>query len=366
MATYKKYCLLVWLLFFLLGCTSVDGNSYHAIVGHYKISSPVPVYDTIQAAINAAPQDPQAPFRIFITAGNYIEKIVITKNNLQLVGAGKNKTRISYSDYAGKLDAWGKVLTTYGTASLHIKASDIRIENVTIENTFDFLTNDALTQDNPKKLIGSQAVALFIDAPSDRIKLRNVSLLGYQDTLFVNSGRSWFDEVFIAGNVDYIFGGGTALFTHSEIKTLPRGTATNPYAFITAPSTPVKKAYGLTFLNCRLTRDRLVPDHSVALGRPWHPTTTFADGRYADPDAVGSSFFINVWMDAHITSDGWYSMSGNTREGGRKIFLPEDSRFFEYHNAGPGAFINSKRRQFKDDEAMSYTKERILGDWQPQ
>ncbi|MES2822971.1 MAG: pectinesterase family protein [Pseudomonadota bacterium] len=361
MATYKKYCIL--LLFFNSGCTSVDGNHYQAIVSQYKISSHLPVYDTIQAAVNAAPQDPQTPFRIFIIAGNYNEKIVITKNNLQLMGAGENKTRITYSDYAGKLDAWGKVLTTYGTASLHIKASDIRIENLTIENTFDFLTNDALAPD--RKIIGSQAVALFIDVPSDRIVLRNISVFGYQDTVFVNSGRSWFDEVFIAGNVDYIFGGGTALFTHSEIKTLARGTATNPYAFITAPSTSVKKDYGLTFLNCRLTRDRLVPDNSVALGRPWHPTTTFADGRYADPDAVGKSVFINVWMDAHITSDGWYPMSGNAREGGKKSFLPEDSRFFEYHSTGPGAFINSKRRQLKDEEAMSYTKERILGDWQP-
>ncbi|MES2675549.1 MAG: pectinesterase family protein [Pseudomonadota bacterium] len=364
MATYKNYCLFTLLLFLNPGCIAVDGNNYHALVSQHKISSSAPVYNTIQAAINAAPQNTKTPFRIFISAGNYYEKIVITKNNIQLMGAGENKTRISYADYAGKLDLSGKVLTTFGTASLRIKASDIRIENLTIENTFDFLTNDALAPD--RKIIGSQAVALFIDVPSDRIILRNISLLGYQDTLFVNSGRSWFDQVFIAGNVDYIFGGGTALFTDSEIKTRARVTATNPYGFITAPSTHIDNNYGLIFLKCRLTRDRLVPDNSVALGRPWHPTTTFADGRYADPDAIGKSIFINGWMDAHIISDGWYSMSGIARDGGKKSFLPEDSRFFEYQSTGPGAFINSKRRQLKDEEAISYTKEKILGDWQPQ
>jgi pectinesterase len=366
MMAYKKNWLLVLLLFFNLSCTTINAKKYHAIVSQHKISSHVAVYETIQAAINAAPQHPQTPFRIFITAGNYNEKIVITKNNLQLTGAGKNKTRISYSDYAGKLHASGEMLTTYGTASVLVKASDVRIENLTIENDFDFLTNDVLTQANPQKIIGSQAVALFIDVPSDRIVLHNLTLLGYQDTLFVNSGRSWFDKVVILGNVDYIFGGGTALFTESEIKTRARGTTVNPYGFITASSTPLKKDFGLIFLNCRLTRDQLVPDNSVALGRPWHPTTTFVDGRYADPDAVGKSVFIHVWMDAHITSDGWYPMSGSAREGGKKSFLPEDARFFEYRSRGPGAFINTKRRQLNDKEVMNYTKEKILGDWQPQ
>ena len=55
---------------------------------------------------------------------------------------------------------------------------------------------------------------------SDTFFARDIALLGYQDTLYVNSGRSWFDRSLIAGNVDYIFGKGNALFTHSEIKTL--------------------------------------------------------------------------------------------------------------------------------------------------
>ncbi|GGY86251.1 pectinesterase [Cellvibrio zantedeschiae] len=322
-------------------------------------------FEKIQAAIDAAPQISTSPYRIFIADGTYQEKLIINKNNIELVGQSSSKTRIVFNDYAGKEVSPGKNLTTPGSATLTIKATDIRLQNLTIENSFDFLKNDALPSDSPQKVNGSQAVALFIDAPSDRVLVRNVTMLGYQDTLFVNSGRSWFDKVLIAGNVDYIFGNGNALFTQSEIKTLARGKPTSPHGFITAPSTQINSKYGLTFLSCRLTRDNSVPDSAVPLGRPWHPTTQFADGRYADPNAIGKTVFVNTWMDAHITADGWYSMGGSTKEGGRINFLPEDSRFFEHKSTGPGAIINDKHRQLSEQEAKEITRKNILGDWNP-
>lgn len=122
---------------------------------------------------------------------------------------------------------------------------------------------------------------------------------------------------------------------------------------------------GLTFLNCRLTRDQNVPDNAVPLGRPWHPTTQFLDGRYADPNAIGKSVFINSCMDAHITQDGWYAMSGTAKEGGRKSFVPEDARFFEYQTQGAGALINAKLRQLNAEEIKKYIRDKILGDWHP-
>lgn len=323
-------------------------------------------FEQIQSAINAAPENSEIPYRIMIANGDYHEKITINKNNLQLIGESTAKTRLVFNDYAGMELSPGKNLSTPGSATLKVQAIDVRIENLTIENSFDFLKNDALTNDNPKKVNGSQAVALFIDAPSDRVLVRNVTMLGYQDTLFVNSGRSWFDKVLVAGNVDYIFGNGNALFTNSEIITVARGKPTNPHGFITAPSTKISSEFGLTFLNCRLTRDASVPDNSVPLGRPWHPTTQFADGRYADPNAIGKSVFINTWMDAHITSDGWYSMGGTTKEGGKKSFMPEESRFFEYKTKGPGAIVNEKHRQLSAQEAAQFTLDNIFGDWHPQ
>ncbi|RYY73680.1 MAG: pectin esterase [Gammaproteobacteria bacterium] len=369
---------ILFLPFYLMtSCTSGISFNYakkfDVIVGNIdkikpsgKKLAPLPaVYATVQEAIDAAPEESPTPFRIYISPGIYTEKLIITKNNVQLKGASASSTHIVFNDHAGKIGADGKPLTTAGSATLRIQAKDIVIENLTIENNFDYLVNDKLPDENPARIKDPQAVALFLDAPSDRTLIRNLTILGYQDSLFVDSGRSWFDKVFIAGNVDYIFGSGNALFTNSEIKTLARGKIKDPHGFITAPSTQITAPYGFTFLNCRLTRDKTVPDNSVALGRPWHPTRDFTDGRYADPYAVGKSVFINSWMDSHITNMGWYSMGGTQKDGTRKIFLPEDARFFEYKNKGPGATTRNNRRVLTHSEAELYTQYKILVDWQP-
>jgi pectinesterase len=57
-------------------------------------------------------------------------------------------------------------------------------------------------------------------------------------------------------------------------------------------------------------------------------------------------------------------MNGTAKDGTKIPFLPEDARFFEYNSSGSGAVVNSKRRQLSEEEAKSYTREKILGDWQ--
>jgi len=359
-----KILTIIFLCCLQLSCNAFNSEQYNSIVKKSCRKAPA-CFEKIQAAIDAAPDNSAAPYRIHIDDGSYREKVLLTKSNLQLIGDDAKKTRIVFNDYAGKEFEPGKTLSTPGSATFTVRAQDIFISNLTIENDFNFLVNDALANDNFNRISGSQAVALFIDAPSDKVLIRDSALLGNQDTLFVNSGRSWFDQVLVAGNVDYIFGKGNAVFTNAEIKTVARGKANNPHGFITAPSTNIAFEYGLTFLNCRLTRDKSVADNSAPLGRPWHPTTVFADGRYADPDAVGKSVFINTWMDSHITMDGWYSMGGTAKDGGRKNFLPEDARFFEYKSTGAGAIVNNKHRQLDAADAEKYTLEKILGDWKP-
>ncbi|MDT9694187.1 hypothetical protein Q5762_38830, partial [Streptomyces sp. P9(2023)] len=86
------------------------------------------------------------------------------------------------------------------------------------------------------------------------------------------------------------------------------------------------QSFGLVFKDCRLKKETDVPAKSYALGRPWHPTTTFADGRYADPNAVGHAVFINCEMDDHIY--GWDKMSGKDIDQQTIWFYPEDSRFW--------------------------------------
>lgn len=106
------------------------------------------------------------------------------------------------------------------------------------------------------------------------MRLDRVALLGYQDTLFANGGRALIRKSLIAGNVDFIFGNGQLLIEDSEIRTRTRAapyTSGEFQSFVAAPSTPLSQAHGIVFHSCRLTRETGVPDHAVALARPWHP-----------------------------------------------------------------------------------------------
>ena len=342
--------------------------AYDAIVGGDSLSA----FPTIQAALDAAPKDESIRYRILIKAGRYNEKLSITRANVDIKGEGETATVIYYDAHAAnsrhyREDGWG----TPGSATLAINSTDVHLADLTIENTFDYLTNDAKQANNdPSAIADSQAVALLLDTRSDRVSASRVTLNGYQDTLFVHGYRAYFYQSTISGNVDFIFGQGTVIFDQSIIISRPRNSTFAEgeiHSFITAPSTHISREYGLTFIDCKLMREQGVPDHSITLGRPWHPTTNFPDGRYADPDAIGKAVFIRTHMDSHINPQGWSSMPGTARDGTKsRIFTPEESRFFEYRSSGPGAAINSQRPQLTDEQAADYSLEKIFVDWQPQ
>src|SRR5690606_5648055 len=163
--------------------------------------------------------------------------------------------RLYFDAYAGQEYIAGKTWGTRGSGTVIVQAEDIQFHRLTIENSFDFLKNDALEKDHPQKIRGTQGVALYLSKGSDRVLVRDVKLLAYQDTLFVDAGRAWFDQTYIAGNVDFIFGAGNALFTDSDIVTRNRGQQHFPHGYITAPSTQISSQYGLTFIDCRLSRE---------------------------------------------------------------------------------------------------------------
>jgi len=345
---------------------SVAQPDYHAVVDPLSPSA-ANTYRTINAALEAAPASAEKPHTIYIRNGHYREKLTVDKPNIILLGEDRENTVITYDAYAGQKmpgsdETWG----TFRSATLSVYAPGFRAEDLTIENSFDFLANDALDPDATEKVRGTQAVALTLAENSDRAAFRNVRLSGYQDTLYANSGRSYFLDSEILGNVDFIFGAGTVLFENSDIVNRPRAKPMTTTGYVTAPSTNIGNPYGLVFLNCRLLKETGVPENSVPLGRPWHPTTTFADGRYADPDAIGASVFIETYMDDHIARTGWASMGGTSRDGGKRtVFEPESARFFEFRSRGPGAEVNPKRRQLNEEQAVDYTREKILGGWLP-
>lgn len=328
-----------------LAGTSVSGSSAAttlAVAANCERSA-LPCYTSIQRALDAAERDRSERWlEIRVLPGDYAEKPVIRRNRIRIVGAGQNLSRLHFGAVAqtsGRYHRanWG----TPGSATLTINASDVHISGITIENTFDYLANDALAAEDVGKIANPQAVALLLDVDSDRVGITDTAILGYQDTLFTNGGHVRIARSIIAGNIDFIFGNGQLLIEDSEIRTRRR-TAAIPsgdfHSFIAAPSTPLSQSTGIVVYRSRLTREAGVPDGSVALARPWHPTKRFADGRYADPAAVGLAMFIECHMGAHIHPEHWAPMNGTSKDGTMTtVFTPQEARFAERGSTGPGA-----------------------------
>lgn len=330
---------------------------------------PLPCYTAIQPALDAAERDLSGQWiEIRLSAGDYREKPVVRRSRLRLVGSGPARTRIHFgavAQTAGRFHRanWG----TPGSATLTIDAADVTITGLTIENTFDYLANDRRDPGDAAKIANPQGVALLLDIHSDRVAVDDAAILGYQDTLFANGGRAVIRNSLVAGNIDFIFGDGQLLIETSEVRSRNRsaGIAAGEFhSFIAAPSTPLAQPIGIVFNKVRLTRENGVPDGSVALARPWHPTRRFADGRYADPNAVGQAIFIDCIMGAHIHPDHWAPMNGTARDGTMSnVFHPQQSRFAEKGSTGPGARVRDIGMTWSDIKNIEDIYRHMFGDW---
>ena len=280
---------------------------------------------TVQEAINAVPDfRKENRTTIYIRKGVYKEKLIIpaSKINVSLVGA--EGAVISGDDYASKPNRFGENMSTSGSASCYIYAPDLICENLTFENTAGRV---------------GQAVACFV--AGDRVIFRNCRFLGNQDTLY-NFGkhcRQYFEDCYIEGTVDFIFGSSTAVFNRCIVHSLSKG-------YLTAPSTPQDEAYGYVFIDCRLTAAEGV--EKVYLARPWRP--------YA------KSVFIHCEMGGHILPVGWHNW--NKKDAEKTCF------FAEYENTGAGAATKKERAKFGRQlkNLKGYSIEEILAGedgWNP-
>ncbi|MCE0496047.1 pectinesterase family protein [Vibrio salinus] len=322
-------------------------------------------YRSVTEALANAPQD-DAPYVIFIRKGEYHERFEVTRPRVSLIGESCEDTIITSSVANGMLDSQGRKFATFGSRTVSINAPDFSARSLTICNGFDFPANQAKANTDPTRLRHTQAVALLIASHGDRVQLKDVRLISYHDTLYLYAGRSYIEQSLISGTVDFIFGGGTALLEHCDIVARNRDDvhSDEPYGYLVAPCTPIKQSFGLVVQDCRLEKENGVPAGSYGLGRPWHPTTRFEDGTYADPDAVGHAAFIRCQMDDHIF--GWDKMSGRDRDRNTIWFYPEDSRFSEYQNRGKGSCPGDRNRpQLTADQVSNYTPEALFSGWVP-
>lgn len=293
-------------------------------------------YTTIQAAINASPQTMtrENPWVILVKPGTYKEIVYIQREKrfTRLIGEDPITTTITYNLRADMKGLDGLPIGTFRTPTVQVDADDFTFENLTLENSAGR---------------GSQALAVRVDG--DRVVFRNCRFLGFQDTIFVNRGRQYFEYCTIVGATDFIFGGATAFFESCAIHCSANG-------YITAASTPAEQPYGLVFMNCRIVGD--TSDVRTYLGRPWRP--------YA------GTIFAYTEMSEVVRQEGWHNWNQPERE--------QTSRYREYRNTGPGAGGGGGRRgqgganrvgwirQLNQQDANNLTVESVLGGadaWNP-
>ena len=297
-------------------------------------------FRSVQEAVDAIPKGSTSPWEIQIAPGRYTERVTIPRDRpfVRLVGQDAATTVLTYG-----LSTATTAETRY-SASTYVFADNFQAANLTFENSY-----------GP----GSQAVALFVAA--DRAIFKNCRFLGWQDTLYVNgpgclfvpqvlaatdaadcpAGRHYFEQCYIEGHVDFIFGNGAAVFSQCEVHSKGAG-------YVTAQSRtyPVETSV-FVFDNCRLTGENT--GAGVYLGRPWR--------------AFSHVVFLHCWLGPHIRPEGWSVWNGNRNH--------ETSFYGEYQSQGPGALPERRvtwSHQLTAEQAAAYEVREFLkgrDGWEP-
>jgi pectin methylesterase-like acyl-CoA thioesterase len=304
-------------------------------------------FTSVQAAVDAVPDNSTTPYTISIGRGTYEETVTVpvTKLHLSLVGAtgDPRDVVIDAAHYNGEATATGGTFGTEGSATVHVKANDFTAEYVTFSNTFDKTKFPTVT--------GTQAVAIAMEG--DRQVYAHDAFVGHQDTLLTwdssatKSLRQYVFDSTISGDVDYIFGNGSLVVDRSHIVALNDGIYQK--AYLTAPATYGTDAYGILITGSTVT-STLAPNQ-VYLGRAWTPYAG------AVPQLVIRDTNLPAQMNA---SNPYLGISNATWTAGR---------YFEYGDTGFGAnAANPTRPQLADTDQATYTAAAYLaGDdgWNP-
>lgn len=314
----KHNLFLLFVFFLFLSAFNTDKSVINMSVNSYSAKdisnntnkiNPISDYDfvvskdgsgnflTVQEAINAVP-DFRKGVRttILVKEGVYKEKLIVPESKMNISLIGEDGAVLTYDDYADKLNYFGETKGTSGSSSCYIYAPDFYAENITFANSSGPV---------------GQAVACFVSG--ERAFFKKCRFLGYQDTLYTYAKgyRQYFEDCYIEGTVDFIFGWSTAVFNKCHIHSKDNG-------FVTAPSTDAGQKYGYVFYDCKLTADNDVTD--VYLSRPWRP--------YAQ------AVFIRCNLGKHIVPAGWHNW--DKKENEKTAF------YAEYQSYGEGANPNER------------------------
>ena len=311
-------------------------------------------FTSLQAAVDSLREG--APTHIRLLPGEYREKVVIHRSGVRITGEDRDRTVITWSGCSKDLYPDGTEKGTFLSSTLMTTGRDITVENLTVRND----AGDGRT-------VG-QAVAVY--AAGDRGIWRNCAFLAHQDTLFcgpvrlpnvredvgsragcaesyprvedgpLTRSRQYFENCFIRGDVDFIFGPYRCWFERCTLFMNERG------GWYTAANTNENQPYGFVFRRCRLTGECAAG--AAYLGRPWR--------KYA------RTIFLECDMDEHVAPEGFADWDTE-----RVV----TDRCGEWRTAGARSGQSARhpaQKRLTDKEAAGLTPARVLAGsdgWQP-
>lgn len=279
------------------------------------------VYNTIQAALDAAPVASKTNATIFIYPGVYEEKLIVNKSG-NTIFMGYSSATDDYSKNQVTIQqSFG--VDTQGTGSDADAATVYATGNYFYAYNINFRNNNG-TQQN----IASLGFAV---KSSKYAFLHGCQVYGNQDTLYIQGSLFAFKS-YVEGNVDFIFGSGSGYFLNSTISPNEDGDS------ITASKRTTNATQaGFVFDQCSI-----IPAagssgfNNVSLGRPWNNNARVL---YAD-----------CYLDGSVGSAGWTQWSKSSPQTDGVVFA-------EYHNYGPGSSTCQRASfstQLSDTDVAAY------------
>lgn len=293
------------------------------------------------------------PALLRIGNGVYRERLTITRPYLTMEGESAEDTVLSFDLYARMPSEDIGKLGTFRSYSVLIDTHDFTARNLTFQNSAG------------KGPDVGQALALYGDG--DRLMFEQCRFLGGQDTLFTAplppkeiepngfigpkqhapriTGRHYYKNCYIEGDIDFIFGGATAYFENCEL--FSKNIEREVNSFVTAASTPEGQAYGYVMEHCRFTGN--CPPHSAYLGRPWRE--------------FAQVVLLHCQIGEHICEEGWHDWN--------KPHAHDTVLFAEYGSTGPSSDMQKRPgwvRKLTPAEATFYRKNQVLAgtdNWNP-
>lgn len=315
-------------------------------------------YKTIQSALDANQSSLKDRLVLAIDPGTYTEAVQVNKPGVIFKNAdstGQKAVVITYNNYSSNtFDANGNFVpqdshdlgtSKCGTVIVTAAATGFSAENITFENSYN-------VTDHTKE--GEQTPAVAFDSLADQVYLKNCSLIGRQDTVYLQGkgNRVYINGGKIEGTVDFVFGDANALIENAAINmAYYPGRKTGYFA---APNT-AKGQTGLVFNNCQLTVDNQYGSNAaIYLARPWQTTVQTTnkvvngktiltaydpktkDARYADTSSAAT--FINCQLPSGLAQNVFGGWTGKYEDASGKqstvdITYHPDVRFVEFNNS---------------------------------